>query len=93
MMTHKITKIAKLKSYLTLPISALLFFAFVEKVPAKIELKKANISTTPTRKNVLQKTENQNINSEINSFSTYKPVSYTHLDVYKRQETMPVPPS
>ena len=37
MMTHKLTKIAKLKSYLTLPISALLFFAFVEKVPAKIE--------------------------------------------------------
>lgn len=35
-MTNKITKIAKLKSYLTLPISALLFFAFVEKVPAKI---------------------------------------------------------
>ena len=37
MMTNKLTKIAKLKSYLTLPISALLFFAFVEKVPAKIE--------------------------------------------------------
>ena len=36
-MTNKLTKIAKLKSYLTLPISALLFFAFVEKVPAKIE--------------------------------------------------------
>ena len=32
MMTNKLTKIAKLKSYLTLPISALLFFAFVEKV-------------------------------------------------------------
>ena len=37
MMTTKISKITKLKSYLTLPISALLFFAFVEKVPAKIE--------------------------------------------------------
>ena len=37
MMTNKLTKIAKMKSYLTLPISALLFFAFVEKVPAKIE--------------------------------------------------------
>ena len=37
MMTNKLTKIAKLKSYLTLPISALLFFTFVEKVPAKIE--------------------------------------------------------
>ena len=36
-MTNKLTKIAKMKSYLTLPISALLFFAFVEKVPAKIE--------------------------------------------------------
>ena len=36
-MTNKLTKIAKIKSYLTLPISALLFFAFVEKVPAKIE--------------------------------------------------------
>lgn len=37
MMTNKLTKIAKLKSYLTLPISALLFFAFVEKVPAIIQ--------------------------------------------------------
>ena len=37
MMTNKLTKIAKLKSYLTLPISVLLFFTFVEKVPAKIE--------------------------------------------------------
>lgn len=42
MMTTKITKLAKLKSYLTLPISAILFFAFVEKVPAKVEVKKTN---------------------------------------------------
>ena len=40
MMTNKITKITKLKSYLTLPISALLFFTFVEKVPAKIATEK-----------------------------------------------------
>lgn len=39
MMTTKLTKIAKLKSYLTLLVSALLFFTFVEKVPAKLETK------------------------------------------------------
>lgn len=42
MMTTKITKIAKLKSYLTLPISAILFFAFVEKVPSSTPKEKLN---------------------------------------------------
>lgn len=64
MMTNKLTKIAKLKSYLTLPISALLFFVFVEKVPAKVELKQTKITTIPTRKNVFQETENQTVSSE-----------------------------
>lgn len=72
MMTHKITKIAKLKSYLTLPISALLFFAFVEKVPAKVELKKTNLTTIPTRENVFQKADNQNITDKKNLLSKEK---------------------
>ena len=54
MMTTKITKIAKLKSYLTLPISATLFFAFVEKVPAKVEM-------NDERKSAFIKEKNQEI--------------------------------
>ena len=53
-MTTKITKIAKLKSYLTLPISAILFFAFVEKIPAKVEM-------NDERKSAFIKEKNQEI--------------------------------
>lgn len=51
MMTTKSTKIGKLKSYLTIPISAILFFAFVEKVPAKVETKNNRNSIFIKRKN------------------------------------------
>lgn len=54
MMTNKITKITKLKSYLTLPISAILFFAFVEKIPAKVEM-------NDERKSAFIKEKNQQI--------------------------------
>lgn len=50
MMKTKLTKIAKLKSYLTLPISAILFFVFVEKVPAKVDYKNINQEKIPTSK-------------------------------------------
>lgn len=56
MMTTKLTKLAKLKSYLTIPISATLFFLFVEKVSAKIIIDKKD------KEKVLKSTEK---NSEV----------------------------
>lgn len=64
MMTTKITKIAKLKSYLTLPISAILFFAFVEKVPAKVEMKNVRNKQTPRLEVNAQKADNQSLIKE-----------------------------
>ena len=64
MMTNKLTKIAKLKSYLTLPISALLFFAFVEKVPAKIENTVNNSLQKIVKKGEAQFSETQVSNIE-----------------------------
>ena len=63
-MTNKLTKIAKLKSYLTLPISALLFFAFVEKVPAKIENTVNKSLQKIAKKEVTQFSETQVSNIE-----------------------------
>lgn len=59
MMTTKITKIAKLKSYLTIPISAILFFTFVEKVPAKVEVRNVQNKQTPKFEVNTQKSDNQ----------------------------------
>ena len=64
MMTNKLTKIAKIKSYLTLPISALLFFAFVEKVPAKIENTVNKSLQKIAKKEVTQFSETQVSNIE-----------------------------
>ena len=64
MMTNKLTKIAKMKSYLTLPISALLFFAFVEKVPAKIENTVNNSLQKIVKKGEAQFSETQVSNIE-----------------------------
>ena len=68
MMTNKLTKIAKLKSYLTLPISALLFFAFVEKVPAKIENTVNKSLQKIAKKEVTQFSETQVSNIEKSAF-------------------------
>ena len=57
MMTNKITKITKLKSYSTLIISALLFFAFVEKIPAKITPEKKGINRKISKKIFVAKNE------------------------------------
>lgn len=54
MMTAKSTKYGRLKSYLTLPISAILFFTFVEKIPAKVEM-------NDERKSAFIKEKNQEI--------------------------------
>ena len=64
MMTNKLTKIAKMKSYLTLPISAILFFAFVEKVPAKVEMKNVRNKQTPRLEANAQKYDNQSLIKE-----------------------------
>lgn len=56
-MTNKITKITKLKSYSTLIISALLFFAFVEKIPAKITPEKKGINRKISKKIFVAKNE------------------------------------
>ena len=64
MMTTKISKITKLKSYLTLPISAILFFAFVEKVPAKVEMKNVRNKQTPRLEANAQKYDNQSLIKE-----------------------------
>ena len=63
-MTTKISKITKLKSYLTLPISAILFFAFVEKVPAKVEMKNVRNKQTPRLEANAQKYDNQSLIKE-----------------------------
>ena len=64
MMTNKLNKIAKMKSYLTLPISAILFFAFVEKVPAKVEMKNVRNKQTPRLEANAQKYDNQSLIKE-----------------------------
>ena len=75
MMTNKLTKIAKMKSYLTLPISALLFFAFVEKVPAKIATEKNGLISkkiSVTKNEILSETTPV-ITSQIPVKDTIKP--------------------
>lgn len=68
MMTNKLTKIAKLKSYLTLPISVLLFFTFVEKVPAKVEGKSNKTLQIITKKEKAQLSEIKTLNKENSAF-------------------------
>ena len=68
-MTTKITKIAKLKSYLTLPISAILFFAFVEKIPAKVEVKNEKVSQNLAKKANPQSKEIKELGKEKNNLN------------------------
>ena len=69
MMTTKITKIAMLKSYLTLPISAILFFAFVEKIPAKVEVKNEKVSQNLAKKANPQSKEIKELGKEKNNLN------------------------
>ena len=100
MMTNKLTKIAKLKSYLTLPISALLFFAFVEKVPAKIENTVNKSLQKIVKKEVTQFSETQVSNIEKSAFKnemisikkdTIKPKKQK-VEKVKEENTEMIPP-
>ena len=100
MMTNKLTKIAKMKSYLTLPISALLFFAFVEKVPAKIENTVNNSLQKIVKKGEAQFSETQVSNIEKSAFKnemisikkdTIKPKKQK-VEKVKEENTEMIPP-
>ena len=100
MMTNKLTKIAKLKSYLTLPISALLFFAFVEKVPAKIENTVNKSLQKIVKKGEAQFSETQVSNIEKSAFKnemisikkdTIKPKKQK-VEKVKEENTEMIPP-
>ena len=100
MMTNKLTKIAKMKSYLTLPISALLFFAFVEKVPAKIENKVNKSLQKIVKKGEAQFSETQVSNIEKSAFKnemisikkdTIKPKKQK-VEKVKEENTEMIPP-
>ena len=100
MMTNKLTKIAKMKSYLTLPISALLFFAFVEKVPAKIEntvnkslqkiVKKGETQVSETQVSNIEKSALKNEMISIKK-DTIKPKKQK-LEKVKDENTEMIPP-
>ena len=99
-MTNKLTKIAKLKSYLTLPISALLFFAFVEKVPAKIENTVNKSLQKIVKKGEAQFSETQVSNIEKSAFKnemisikkdTIKPKKQK-VEKVKEENTEMIPP-
>ena len=100
MMTTKISKITKLKSYLTLPISALLFFAFVEKVPAKIEntvnkslqkiVKKGETQVSETQVSNIEKSALKNEMISIKK-DTIKPKKQK-LEKVKDENTEMIPP-
>ena len=100
MMTNKLTKIAKMKSYLTLPISALLFFAFVEKVPAKIENTVNKSLQKIVKKGEAQFSETQVSNIEKSAFKnemisikkdTIKPKKQK-VEKVKEENTEMIPP-
>ena len=100
MMTNKLTKIAKMKSYLTLPISALLFFAFVEKVPAKIENTVNKALQKIVKKGEAQFSETQVSNIEKSAFKnemisikkdTIKPKKQK-VEKVKEENTEMIPP-
>lgn len=93
MMTNKLTKIAKLKSYLTLPISALLFFVFVEKVPAKVEGKSNKTLQIITKKEKPQLSEIHTLNNEKRAFKndTIKPKTQK-VEMVQNENTEMIPP-
>ena len=93
MMTKTLSKTAKLKSWLSIPLAAIVFFTFAEKIPAKeINVKSSNkvaskvidLKTSMTNNKTNFKTE-----KAIAKMDTIKP---KNQNLEKKSETAPPPP-